>query len=403
MSSLVEEILGFTNYRVMYGKAWRAKQHAMAMLWGDWKDAYGRVPRLLHAISHYNLGTKWCTHTTSQYELYKGVLMEVTQSAYWCFPQCAEAFKHCKSVISVDGTFLTRKYRGALLIATGMDREDRLIPQAFSLVESENNESWSWFSHLVWRDVVGLDRKKNKKVIKQLKLVCASKPERTFGKRLAKLKEMMNEDANECNTNISEVLNKVLKGIRCMPVSAIVEFTFYRVNSYFVKRWQKAKIQIERAPNQVLWAKGAAKLLTTEEEKAKTMAAVLFEPTSYVRSVRTSNSLTIGGESIGGRVFKVDLTEVPCTCCVPHLLHVPCSYMIAACQAPRFEPILDPSDWPPYNGGEYIPDSSKMKVKAGRWKKKHLLNEMYASNGYGDDMYSYGDFNQDKSNILCGI
>ena len=26
----------FPNYRVKYGKAWRAKQHAIAMLWGDW-------------------------------------------------------------------------------------------------------------------------------------------------------------------------------------------------------------------------------------------------------------------------------------------------------------------------------------------------------------------------------
>jgi len=30
------------------------------------------------------------------------------------------------------------------LIATGMDDEDRLIPLAFSLVDGENNDSWSW-------------------------------------------------------------------------------------------------------------------------------------------------------------------------------------------------------------------------------------------------------------------
>jgi hypothetical protein len=62
-------------------------------------------------------------------------------------------------VISVDSTFLTGKYRGVLLIATGVDGENRLVPLTFALVESENIDSWSWFLHLVRRDVVGRLRK----------------------------------------------------------------------------------------------------------------------------------------------------------------------------------------------------------------------------------------------------
>jgi hypothetical protein len=41
------------------------------------------------------------------------------------------------------------------------------------------------------------------------------------------------------NTNLSEVLNKVLKGICAMPALTIVEYTFYKINSYFVHRWKK--------------------------------------------------------------------------------------------------------------------------------------------------------------------
>jgi hypothetical protein len=48
------------------------------------------------------------------------------------------------------------------------------------------------------------------------------------------------------NTNLPEVFNKVLKGIRAMPVSAIVEYTFYKINSYFVHRWKKARDHIDR-------------------------------------------------------------------------------------------------------------------------------------------------------------
>ena len=35
-------------------------------------------------------------------------------------------------------------------------------------------------------------------------------------------------------TNISEVFNNVLKGAHSLPVTALVQLTFYRLNSYFV-------------------------------------------------------------------------------------------------------------------------------------------------------------------------
>jgi hypothetical protein len=41
-------------------------------------------------------------------------------------------------------------------------------------------------------------------------------------------------------TSISEVFNFVLKGIRSLPVSGIVDYTFHKCNEYFVSRWEKA-------------------------------------------------------------------------------------------------------------------------------------------------------------------
>ena len=37
-------------------------------------------------------------------------------------------------------------------------------------------------------------------------------------------------------TNIYEVFNSVLKGARSLPVTALVQLTFFRLNSYFVAR-----------------------------------------------------------------------------------------------------------------------------------------------------------------------
>ena len=58
IKALIKVIAGWTNYQVQYGKAWRAKQHAMAMMWGDWSATYGQVPRLLNAMRHFNPGLK---------------------------------------------------------------------------------------------------------------------------------------------------------------------------------------------------------------------------------------------------------------------------------------------------------------------------------------------------------
>lgn len=56
-------------------------------------------------------------------------------------------------MFSIDGTFLTGKYEGTLLIAIGI-AHNHLLPMAFALVKKENRASWSWFLRLVGVHVV---------------------------------------------------------------------------------------------------------------------------------------------------------------------------------------------------------------------------------------------------------
>ena len=65
-----------------------------------------------------------------------------------------QAFKHCRPLLCVDGTFLTGHYRGTLLTAIGVDGNNQVVPIAFTLVESENSESWLWFLKLLKRALV---------------------------------------------------------------------------------------------------------------------------------------------------------------------------------------------------------------------------------------------------------
>ncbi|XP_015971725.1 uncharacterized protein LOC107495145 [Arachis duranensis] len=68
---------------------------------------------------------------------------------FWAFPPCIEAFRHCKPLISIDGTHLYGKYEGTLLVPIAQDGNSNIFPVAFALVEGENAESWPFFlSHL---------------------------------------------------------------------------------------------------------------------------------------------------------------------------------------------------------------------------------------------------------------
>ena len=68
---------------------------------------------------------------------------------FLAFGASVQGFQFCRPVISVDGTFLKGKSYGTLLLATALDGDNHLFPLAFSIVDSENDKSWSWFmNHL---------------------------------------------------------------------------------------------------------------------------------------------------------------------------------------------------------------------------------------------------------------
>jgi hypothetical protein len=52
----------------------------------------------------------------------------------------------------------------------------------------------------------------------------------------------------------------------------------------------------------------------------------------------------------------------------------------------------------------YVPDVSLRKIRKGRRKKRRLRNEMDdMEKGYGQDMYGFGDFDQDRRKDCCSV
>jgi MULE transposase domain len=63
------------------------------------------------------------------------------QAMCWAYDPTIEALKHCKSVIGIDGTHLSGRYKGKILVVCGFDTEDQSVPLAFALVHTVNNKS----------------------------------------------------------------------------------------------------------------------------------------------------------------------------------------------------------------------------------------------------------------------
>jgi len=137
------------TYEISYDMARRSKQKALEWRFGSYKDSYHHLPHLLELLQSRNPGT---IIDIDDYQDANGD--RVLRRAFWSFGCMTEAFKHCRPVLCVDGTFLTGIYKGQLPTCIGVDANDKVVPIAFTFVESENAESWLWFLSLIKRAVV---------------------------------------------------------------------------------------------------------------------------------------------------------------------------------------------------------------------------------------------------------
>jgi hypothetical protein len=111
----IEEKFGYT---IGYDKAYQAKKKVLEHSWGTYEASYHNLPSLLHTIVQMNLG--------SYYDIKDYLCVEkpgkfVLQRSFLALGACVEAFKLCRPVICINGTFLTGKYKETILTAVADD------------------------------------------------------------------------------------------------------------------------------------------------------------------------------------------------------------------------------------------------------------------------------------------
>ena len=302
-STILEHLQKRYGICVSYMRAWRAKQKAIAELFGDWEESYTELPRFMAALQATNPGTVvewWHLDSPNPQE-------KIFGRVFWAFAPSIAGFAYCRPLISIDGTHLYGKYKHVVLMAMAFDADDHIFPLAFAIVESENGDSWAWFMDCIGRHVtdrVGLcvisDRHAGilKTMAELPRWTAPNAHHRICIRHLKsnvnsmfhdhKVKDMvgwtahqlttsgfekgchaiqqMNAEAWEylariepekwsmakdggarygvLTTNLSESFNGVLKGGRSLPLTSLVRQTFYKVNSYFVKRRGEAAERI---------------------------------------------------------------------------------------------------------------------------------------------------------------
>jgi MULE transposase domain len=121
---------------VPYMPAWRARESLRDIIDGDEGISFSLIPDWIDRIKKADNTTYIQLKTTheNQFEAIFVVLGSIRSRIHLLRPFYA-----------LDGTHTRSQYNLTLLIAVGIDAEDRILPFAWALVPSENETWWSWF------------------------------------------------------------------------------------------------------------------------------------------------------------------------------------------------------------------------------------------------------------------
>ncbi|KAG7552214.1 MULE transposase domain [Arabidopsis thaliana x Arabidopsis arenosa] len=137
---LQQMVLEDLRVTATYSTCWRAREKAVEELFGTDDDSYKALEEYLYVLKLANPGTVTDIKTEAEENGCQRFLY-----MFLAFGASIEGFRHLRRVVVVDGTHLTGKYKGVLLTASGQDANFQVFPLAFAVVDSENDESWTWF------------------------------------------------------------------------------------------------------------------------------------------------------------------------------------------------------------------------------------------------------------------
>ncbi|KAM3266240.1 hypothetical protein P3L10_003234 [Capsicum annuum] len=135
-AEIMDEVRNSHGIRMNYKKAYRAKEKAIELVRGSLRISYANLLAYLYMVNTINPGSYSRLHKTEDnHFLYDFVALNAS----------TKGWKYYMPTIVVDSTFLKSAYRGTMLCASVLDAAGKILPLAYSIVDSENDASWEWF------------------------------------------------------------------------------------------------------------------------------------------------------------------------------------------------------------------------------------------------------------------
>uniref|UniRef100_A0A2N9GN87 SWIM-type domain-containing protein n=1 Tax=Fagus sylvatica TaxID=28930 RepID=A0A2N9GN87_FAGSY len=432
---------------------WDAKQKAIANIFGDWGESYQLLPKFMKALIDSNPGTQveWKTYWSED------AGCAIFESVFWAFGPSIQGFMHCRPVVSIDATHLYGKYEGKLMIAMATDANNGIYPLAFAVTEKESKNTWRWFlrflkKHVTKNREICIISDRHKGIMNAMKWsklqplnayhrFCIRHLVSNFNTRFhdKRLKNMIqragehnqlrkfnatmdsirqyNKDAAKIldeetdvdkwtlakdggrrygamTTNLSECFNGVLKGARNLPITAMVEFIYFKLVHYFNDRRVKTQAQLSSGQ---AFSTHAMEIFQKWSEKASLHHVIEFNREEGTFQIQTQPSLTSMNK--GNHRHVVKLGDRTCSCGKWQAYHIPCSHVIAACASqhinvyqfidpfysltemlasyqPHFEPMKDAPYWEEDPNFPMLRPDPRLLRQRGRPKSTRIRNEM---------------------------
>jgi hypothetical protein len=128
-------------------------------------------------------------------------------------------------------------------------------------------------------------------------------------------------------SNMAEIFNSLLRGVRSLPVTRIASFTFYKCNKWFAKHLIDAHM-VKRDHSDYLVAPNIYLDIKRIEARGGGMHSTCFDIQTRKCEVTEGGGTTSGGEHCRAKRFLVKLLKNTSTCDVPQLIHIPCPHII---------------------------------------------------------------------------
>ncbi|KAL5540375.1 hypothetical protein UlMin_045220 [Ulmus minor] len=122
--------------QISYYKAWRGRKHAHTLIRGSPEHSFHILSSYFHMLEKLNPGTVTRIEVDGESRF---------KYLFLAFGVAIRGFRYMRKVVGIDGTFLKGQYRGVLLVATTQDGNGQCYPLAWGIVDSENEDAWTWF------------------------------------------------------------------------------------------------------------------------------------------------------------------------------------------------------------------------------------------------------------------